>query len=558
MVQSAQLTINHIKLSADNNQLMIQIEHLDSVITAQQIVHLLQHPTLPNFKLNIEGIKQAVIAFRNQISTKSSALKANDIVIANKIDARLKIVISSDKLSAYAEITASYGGQAITLLQIKTKCDELGIKFGLLPKSILALVNTANNAAAGKRYKITIATAIPAINGQDAYFKALVETDNHRKLIPKRLPDGRVDMRNLGSLITLPVGTLLMQKIPAIVGIPGKNIHGDIIHPKAAVDRAFSIGTNVQVDPNNALHLISTMQGIPLDNGKFIKISDVLLLHNVDVKTGHIDYDGCIVVTGDIDDGMEVTATGDITVMGLIQSAKIFCGGDLTVKNAIIGHQKEIENQFSCEIQCQGNLRGGIAQYSRIDVAKDIIMTTQLMHCSTTCQGSISVHNESLTKGSIIGGLTCADGTITTTIIGTSGGNKTIINLIGNYAQLEIEKETYIQQLQENNSALQQLKQTESRLNSMIVGKERTLILKQLRLSKAACREKNDLTQQNLLLIKTNINAYFAATRLTVSKKLYSDCHVSIANKHWRSQLEHGPSVVAIEDDKLQMLAYQK
>lgn len=558
MVQPNQLSIKHITLSADKAQLLIQIEPFDSAVSAQNIVQLLQHPTLPAFKLNIEGIKQAVNAFRNQITAPPGALKAPEIIIANKVDAHLNIVIANDKLSAYAEITTSYGGQTITLQQIKTKCDELGVKFGLLPRSMLALVNTANKAAPGKTYKVNIAFGTPPIDGQNAYFKTLVDTDNHRQLIPQLLPDGRVDMRNLGTLITLPAGSPLMQKIPAKEGKQGKNILAEIIPQKAAIDHQFKLGSHVEINPNNPLQLISTKHGIPLNDGKFIKINDVLLIQNVDVKTGNIDYNGCIVIAGDVNDGMEVKASGDITVMGLIQSATIICGGDLTVNKAIIGRQTHIDTQFSCDIVCKGNLHGSMAQYSRIDVAKDILMTTQLMHCSTTCKGAIRVHNEALTKGTIIGGVTSADGYITTAVVGTDGGNQTIINLIGNYDQLQLDKETCIQQLLENSTTLQQLKQTESRLSSMIVGKERAQIMKQLRLSKAACREQGDLIQKNLSAAKENLDVYFSTTRFSVSKRLYSDCSVSIANKMWKSQLEHGPSVVAIEGDKIQLLAYSK
>ena len=339
-------------------------------------------------------------------------------------------------MSAYAEITTAYGGQSISLSDMKERCADLGIKFGLIPKSMLRLINTCKQPGSGKTYKVNIANGKLPINGVDSSFVKLIDTDNHRKPKPVMLDNGKVDMHNLGKTIAIDANTLLMEQIPATDGPPGKTVLGETIEQVKGIAHPFAECKNVQVDPSNPLHLRSTSHGIPIDEGDFIRVDDILLLHGISVKTGNVDYDGTIVITGDVHEGMKVKTSGDITVMGVIESADIFCGGDLTTQMPIIGRQKKDTTSFSCEIECKGNLRGTIAQYTRFIVGKDLILDNQLMHCDTDCKGSVLVYNEAYSQGSIIGGVTRANNNVITTVVGTNAGNKTMIDLTGGFKQL--------------------------------------------------------------------------------------------------------------------------
>lgn len=558
MSQAEMITIKEINLSEDESQLLLSIIPVNATVLKEHIVYLLQHRSFPRFKLNLEGIDEAVQALASMQDTFSTGGALQTIAIADKENATLSVTIEQNEMIAYAEITTAHGGNDITLSQIKEQCDELEIKFGLLPQAMLALLSTCKKSPSGKSFRVTIAKGLDIVDGEDSTFEKLVDTDNHRTPEPKVLDNGKVDMLDLGQNITVEPGTLLMKKTPATQGSPGKTITGNIVEQKKGTDIDFVITDNVHVSPNNPLHLIAKTRGIPIDDEGFVRIDDVLILNQVDVKSGNIDYQGTVVVTGDIQEGMRLNATGDITVMGLIESAIVTCDGDLTVKMPIIGHQKENEAEFSCEIDCKGNLQGTIAQYTKLAVGKDLMMSNQLVHCQTDCEGSVMVHNEFLTTGSIIGGVTSANGSVLTTIVGTSAGNKTVINLLGNYKTLTLDQKAYTNELQQTHDALSKVKQAESRAGGLLDQEESKQAKIKLAADKQRYRDQSDDIQSKLFDIKLKIKNYFLTTQLTATKTLYSDSNICIGNQNKTSSKTLGPTVVSIIDDSIELSPYVK
>lgn len=558
MSQEEMITTKNINLSEDGSQLLLSIKPVSATVHKEHIVYLLQHRSFPRFKLNLEGINEAVLALESIQDSFSTDSEHQTIVIANKEDATLTITIDEDKMTAYAEITTAYGGKDITLSKIKDQCDELKIKFGLLPQAMLALLSTCKKAHAGKSFRVTIAKGLTTVDGEDATFEKLIDTDNHRRPKPKTLDNGKVDMLNLGQNITVEAGTLLMKKIPATKGSPGKAITGEAIEQQVGIDNDFEITDNVQLSPTDPLYLIAKTRGIPIDNGVFVRVDDVLILNQVDVKTGNVDYQGTVVVTGDIQEGMTLNATGDITVMGLIESAIVTCDGNLTVKMPIIGHQKENDAEFSCTINCKGNLEGTIAQYAHLTIGKNLIMTNQLIHCKTDCKGSIMIHDEAFSKGAIIGGTTNANGSVLTTMVGTSAGNKTMINLLGEYKNLITLKKKYTHELQQTHDALSKTKQAELRADSLFDKEQRKQLKAKLAAEKERFRDQSDEIQNHLFDLKLKISHYFSSTHLTVTKTLFSDANVCIANQNWTNTKELGPTVVTMKDENIELTPYIK
>ena len=364
-------------------------------------------------------------------------------------------------------------------------------------------------------------------------------------------------MLDLGQSFTVKAGTVLMKKIPMIEGKPGRKVTAEIIEPNNAKDAPFILNKNVHIDPNNPLQLIATTYGIPLDKDNFIKIDDVLLLENVDNRSGNVIYDGTIVITGDIHENMKVKASGDITVMGLIESADVISGGDLTVEMPIIGHLNKSDEDFSCKIKCGGNLTGTIAQYANLSVAKNISLINQLIHCKTDCKGSIAIHNKSFSQGTIIGGITTSHKGVTSVKVGTSGSTKTIINLISNAKELELIKDRCIKEIHLCDKMINQFKKAENKADLIPDLAQRKQTKKQIFSEKQQYRDKSDMVQAKLAAIKLNLEQSYQSTYLVATKKLFSDTVVNIDGQSWSSTQEFGPSSVSILNNLLQITPYQ-
>ena len=554
----ASLPIQQIVLSSDSSQLLLKITPVYAEISADDIIDLLNTPSLPRFKLNLEGIENAVAAFAALYDETNDDVKTfAPIAVADKQDATLDIVISDNLMSACTTITTAHGGSPITLNDIKNKCDQLGLKFGLITKNIFSLLNVCKSAQPGKVFKINIANGVPAIDGVNARFEKLVSTESHRKPKPKLLENGKVDMLDLGQSITVKAGTVLMKKIPMIVGKPGKTVTAEIIEPKKSIDASFVIEKNVEIDPNNPLQLLAATYGIPIDKGNFIKIDDVLLLENVDNRSGNVIYDGTVVITADIHENMKVKASGDITVMGLIESAEVISGGDLTVEMPIIGHLSKSDEEFSCKIKCGGNLTGTIAQYASLNVAKNLTLTNQLIHCETVCNGDVDVHNNALSQGNIIGGTTTSHKGVKAVTVGTSGSTKTIINLISSAKELEFAKNKCIKETQLFDKMISQFKKAENKADTIQDIAIRKKTKKQLFIEKQQYRDQSDRVQAKLAAIKITLEQSYQNTYLTATNKLYSDTIVNLDGKIWSSTQEFGASTVSIVNNQLQITPYQ-
>lgn len=559
MEKTNHLSIKHISLSADGSQLLINFAFVSEQVSEQQLLQLLQDQSLPRFKVNEQGITDAIKSFENLHNNPESDLAHfSPIAIADIVDAQLEVSISKDKMFATAEITCAYGGEHISLAEIKTVCENLNISYGLMPKTILGLINTCKKAKPGKTFRATIARGTPPEDGQDAYFKKLVKTDNHRAHVPKRLENGNVDMHDLGDTITVKPNTILMEKVPATEGSPGKTVNGEVVNQKKGEDKKYVLTDNVHLSKKNPLFLVSNIQGIPIEDHGFIRVDDVLLLTDINVKTGNINYDGSVMVTGDIHEGMKLEVTGDVTVMGFIESASIKCGGDLTVKKSIIGRVKEHSHEFCCDISCDGTLRGVIASYTRLKVGKDVIFTDQLLHCLTECKGSIQVHDEHMRRGAIIGGELYAKGNISTVNIGTEAGSKTLIDLTANFADLAEKRKILNREYQQIDSIIEKFRIAQSRAESLLDAKQRKATKNKLMQEKQLYRDESDKVQHQLAEVKMEIADYYAQSYVIAHKALHSGTTVNIGEKTLTTTEGHKASKVCLLEEKLQVSAYQK
>jgi len=552
------IPIEQIVLSSDNSQLLLKITPIYAEITANDIIVLLKNPSLPQYKIDVDGVNQAVLALTSlhDIDTDPNAT-IDPIAIANQLDAELEIIISDDEMIATAQITTGYGGKCITLNEMKDQCDQLGLNFGLCTKSILGLINVCKSAEPGKIFKIKIAQGVAAADGKDAQFKCLVDVNAYRNTKPKRLANGKVDMHDLGQSLTVEAGTLVMKKIPMVAGTPGKTIKGEVITPKQGKDIAYKVNKNVQIAEYNPLHLISTSYGIPIMKDGFIQIDDILLLPSVDNKSGNIIYDGTVVIAEDIHENMKVTASGNITVMGFIESAQVTSGGDLNVMNTIIGHQVNEGDDYSCKVKCGGNLHGSIAQYTNLNIAKDLILSDQLIHCKTKCKGSVLVHNEQQSKGSIIGGTTRCHKQVVTTEIGAPGGTKTHITLISSANTLEQDKNQCITQIQEMDKIINSFRVIERKTDSIQDPIARKKAKKDIFIKKQRCRSQSDQLQENLTFLKLKLTRYSEETQVTATHKIFSGTTVTMGNKVWEKDEDHGPTLIRSVNQNLNATVYQ-
>lgn len=559
MVNNALDLSHHLLLLNNGTQLSIKIYPLGQTVSEILLTNSINQSKYATFKLNPTGIKQAVKAFQDLNNLKDKPSEPQVIVIGDRIDAQLTITIDDLILEAKAEIISAYGGKPITLDFLAEKMKALKISYGISKKMLHLLIQKSKKSPPGTTYQTVIAKGKPAVDGADAKFERLVEIPSERIMRPREMENGQVDMHDLGELVTVSPDTPLMRKTPHQEGTPGITITGNPITQYIGKDIPFNVGSHTEIDQNDDNILIATIAGIPqkIENG--IRVDDALIIENVDVASGNINYKGDVIVAGNIGEGMKINATGNITVAGFIESAQIECDGDLFVAHGILGHKiATTDTLYSCEINCKGSVTATYSQYTHMKIDKNLNIKTQLLHCLVHCKGHISVQNESSSKGVILGGHLFAQQGISTVIIGSTAGTKTKLDLTGIYPELSETKKQIDLELPKQQEKLSSILETRQMIAAVPSTKKRQEIDQRLTLLQKKVEETlltlEKEQEENLVAIE----GYFNRSKVITSNKLYSQTSIFIADKMVNTLQNTGPSCVCLQNDALVVTPYQK
>lgn len=403
-----------IKFKLERRKLLLEIpsettrDALDAAALEQKFLqsefsHCFVEPDVWTYVLHRFSVEQA----------KEGTLDV-ELQVGEVRPAQLNLTVSSDKMEAEALAEAPYGGSPLATEQVLNHLRNANITNGILKQAIQAIVTHSKQAAPGESFKVIIAKGKKPRNGDDTWFQPLVEDARSRMLQPQEKDKHRVDMRNLGSLITVKVGTPMLQRIPFTEGAPGYTVTGEVIAAKDGKDKNLKPGKGTEISPDDPNCLISSVSGLPIfvDNSAYV--DDVLSISNVDVNTGHINYDGSVLIDGDVAPGMRVHATGDITVSGYVDSASLHAEGNITVGKGVIGRQLESHevdylpsSELSARLTSDATIWVAYGQYAALNAKLGVHIERQLTHCTLITPGETHIGGEGeAAMGKIIGGHT--------------------------------------------------------------------------------------------------------------------------------------------------------
>lgn len=539
-------------LSSNKQQLLLMPLSVSGKISSAELIKIIEYSEFGDLKINKKGIDEAIRFYDNLLAAPETEIDVQPIMIAERLDAQLTITTDSKNMQATAKIVSAYGGKHINLDDMIEGLKQAKVIQGILKKTLHLLIKKSKICKPGQTYQAIIAKGKEPIHGKNAELKRLVETPNERIMKPKDNGDGTVDMRDLGELITVNPGTPLMRKIPLQEGTPGLTITGSEIKYKPAADVQIKPGENTEIDAEDEHLLIATIAGVPQNTDNGMMVDDSLIVKDVDVGFGNINYDGSIIITGNVCDGMEVKATGNISIAGFVESAYIECGGDLAVAKGIIGRKRTSDDHpFSCEIHCEGLVEAGFSQYAEMHIGKHLHVKNQLLHCMVLCQGHIKVENEKGNKGVILGGLLAPGEGISTVMLGAPAGTDTVIDLIGIYPELMLAKKQIANKIQDENQHLHSVFKSQQKIAAMPNSeKKEKLKTRFIELEKeySATLEALKIEQRDNLI---SLEAYFKQSRVSVSNTLFSQIKILIANEVLLTMRDYGPSVVRVKEHEI-------
>jgi uncharacterized protein (DUF342 family) len=529
------------------------------VISVLSIKELIAASEFVNLRINNGSVKNSVAELDDVLKPLQDNQTGRTIryQVLERVDAKITITIESDEMGATAQITSAQGGQHLTAKAILTAAQDAGVKKGFSREHLIQLAQLAAKEAPNSLVELQIATGKIAINGKDALIRPLVESAQTRILKPKKQEDGSVDMRDLGDIICVKVGDPLAKKIPLTPGIQGYTVTATALSPEPGNDIELIAGEGTNISPRNINILVSEKVGLPklIHNG--MEVDEIYKIKNVTVATGNINFTGSVIIEGDVNEGMRVTASGDITVGGFVESATLEAGGDITITGGIIGRKHDIEKThiteitMSVNISAQGSVYAKYGQYAQITCGQDVRIENQLLHSLLDINGRLWIGKSEQANGKLIGGYTKAGTSVHAGMIGATAGSNTIINFERNMLKFKDKIHQLEASLKVESDTTNELQAAISKLKKLPKEKSKPeLLAKIVTTYQYHANEMGEILNEKEV-IETNLQEYMISVYIEATEKLYHGVELIVGDFNERSRREYGPSKMIYRDRKI-------
>lgn len=332
--------------------------------------------------------------------------------VALQFNESMSVKITPDGMYAIARFfPPSNKGKRMTEAEIKNDLAYAKIRYGIKESEI------QKHLMEPEYFKnILIAVGTKPIQGRDGFITYKFNTD--RKAKPRLKEDGTVDFHQLDNIAHVKKGDVLAVLTPVDRGTPGCNVYGNEVRPDKVRKVIFSKGNNITTS-EDGLRLISDVDGFATLEGDKVFVSNLYEVPaDVDNSTGDIEFNGGVIVKGNVRTGFKVKAAGNIEVFGVVEGAELDAGGDVILHRGIQGMSR-------CRIKAHGNLVSKFIESANVYVDGNI-NADSILNSQVSAHGDIVVTGKG---GNIIGGNVRSTTLIEATTIGTAMGVATTVEV---------------------------------------------------------------------------------------------------------------------------------
>jgi len=383
--------------------------------------------------LNEDAIARAA----NDCNTQQSPFR---LLVAQRCDATLMVRIAPDEMAATLSFTPPQGGKAATVEDVMQALAEAGLVFGIDETAVRQACEE------GGCNCMPVASGVLPQHGCDTVFEALVPLTVDRA--PQLDENGLINYREHGSITVVQSGAPLLRRIPATAGVAGQTVRGHVLAPRPGRDEPFAAqlaGTQVARDDPNLLQASVTGQAVRVKNG--VMVEPILRVAEVNMATGNIHYDGTVHVDGEVVQGMQVQASGDIVVNGMVDGGLLEAGGNIQVAGGVIGHAR---------LRAGGSVSARFSEGAHIYAGTAIVLDEMALECELQALNQIIIGAGSPQRGRLIGGSATVMMLLKVPLLGSVKGGVTKV-LLGSNPELDVKYETLKQRIANEKAAEENL-----------------------------------------------------------------------------------------------------
>lgn len=400
----------------------------------------------------------------------------------DEMEQYMSVHISDDKLSAYLQFIQANKQISFTLEQLEAWLKSKGIIHGILYDKCAKIAKSPREFLYDKTI---VAVGDSPVQGEDGYIEYFFEKDGSM-LAPMELTDGSVDLKQVKNLNNVQKGKLLAAKVESQEGLPGRAVTGEVLFAKKGKTVNLRPGKNVVTDENN-MKLFAAIDGLVSFTDNRINVFPIYEVNgDVDYSIGNIDFVGTVLVRGNVLNGFQIKAKGDIRVIGGVEGAELIADGSIEITAGVLGSNRGL-------IKAGRDVRSAFIQDGNVEAGSNVIVTQSIMHSHIRAGENVICEG----KGLIVGGKIQAGGMVSARTIGNTMSTATVIE-VGVLPHLRNE----LQQLrQEIKSASDNLTKTEQALKLL----DQLALHGQLDSGKAAMRTRLASTRRQTALQLTDM-----------------------------------------------------
>jgi hypothetical protein len=218
-------------------------------------------------------------------------------------------------------------------------------------------------------------------------------------------------------------GQQLGRVVPPEEGIDGVDVTGKSLPAKDGRAAKLKVDDSILIDAAGSI--ISQEDGVlsrSLERAavrNFLDIPDA-----VDFSTGNIEFDGDVRIANGVRDLFEVSATGNLDVRGLIESAVIVTDGDVVSAGGMAGRERG-------KLRAGGDLTIRYIDSAEVNVGGDLHIEREIINCDVLVMGQVRSP-----RAAVIGGRLVSIGPIEVGTLGSDGATPTDV-VVGSVPPLE-------------------------------------------------------------------------------------------------------------------------
>lgn len=335
------------------------------------------------------------------------------------------VSISADKLVATAAIYAKDAwGAALKPENMVLILAGQGVNFGIQLERINAGLEQAratNRAVEG----IVVAQGQAPVHGENGRLEVLCGGEACQEPPDEK---ARLDYHHRGLFTVADKGQDIARLRPPTKGVPGRDVTGAVVPARDGAPLRLTLGKNVEALEDGAL-LRAKIPGVVLVGKGSLDVSELLSVPgDVDYGTGNIELSqGSVHVAGTVRTGFTVQVPGQVLVEGMVESARVIAGGDVTVRGGIF-----MSGDEAAFVQAGGSVMAAFTHNAMVQAGGDVTVTMSMVGSKSnkgsrvTCEGFLRVTDP---KGRIMGGTVVSAKGIEVFDAGSDRGMATILAL---------------------------------------------------------------------------------------------------------------------------------